>query len=73
MSGLIPDTPFGKGAKQLADQVQCVLMVERPTVQPKRLVVTSVISSVLTSLFDSVSSYAEFLSYDLVYKPNALK
>ena len=53
--------------------VQCIIMIERPTVQPKRLVLTSVISPLLCSLLDSVNSYSEFLNYDLTYNPKALK
>ena len=69
----IPNTPFCQKAKQLADSVQCVMILERPTVQPKRLVVTSVISSLLTTLMDSVASFSEFIASDLVYRPNGLK
>ena len=69
----LPDTKFCKRAKELADMVQCIIMIERPTVQPKRLVLTSVISPLLCSLLDSVNSYSEFLNYDLTYNPKALK
>ena len=67
------DPPLCRRARRLANRLQCVLIAERPTVQPKRLVVTSVISQLLNSLTDSISSHAEFLTSDLKFRPEGFK
>ena len=72
-SGQLSDTPLCRRARRLASRLQCVLIAERPTVQPMRLVVTSVISQLLNSLTDSISIHAEFLTSDLKFRPEGFK
>lgn len=57
-----PQTPLHKEAKRLANSVQCVCMMERPTPQPKRLVVTTVIHQLILSLMSAVTHVNEFLN-----------
>ena len=60
-----PQSPLHQGAKRLANMVQCVCMMERPTPQPKRLVVTTVIHQLILSLMNGVMHINEYLNSEL--------
>ena len=60
-----PQSPLHQGAKRLANMVQCVCMMERPTPQPKRLVVTTVIHQLILSLMNGVAHINEYLNSEL--------
>ena len=60
-----PQSPLHQGAKRLANMVQCVCMMERPTPQPKRLVVTTVIHQLILSLMNGVMHIDEYLNSEL--------
>ena len=64
-----PQSPLHQGAKQLANSVQCVCMMERPTPQPKRLVVTTLIHQLILSLMNGVTHVDEFY-YSADLTPN---
>ena len=67
------DTPICKRARVLANRVQCVLSTERPTVQPKRLVVSTVIPLLLSSLIDSIEMHSRLVTFDLQFQQDGLK
>ena len=69
-----PQSPLHQGAKRLANMVQCVCMMERPTPQPKRLVVTTVIHQLILSLMNGVAHIDEYLNSELrLNNPRGLK
>lgn len=60
-------------AKYLANSVQCVHINERPTPQPKRLTVSSVVTQLLGSVLDGVDHAHKFLTTNLTVQEDALK
>lgn len=58
-------TSLHKRAKVIANSVQSICIRERPTVQPKRLVVSTVIHQILTSLIDTVLPVRMFFTEEL--------
>jgi len=67
------DSELWRRAKNLANRVQVVCITEHLAVVPKRLVVTSVIHTLLVSLMDAVAHCDQFLNSDLSPEPEGLK
>lgn len=67
------DTPLFCRAKILAHRLQCVLVADRPTVVPKRLVVSGVVPQLLAALMDTTNYCHDFLHSQLSKQEEGLK
>jgi len=61
-------TPLHQRAKRLAALVQAPCLTERPTDQPKRLVLSSLVLQVFSSLLDTALPVAQFFNSPLPVK-----